>query len=239
MTVRADTRVLMIALLFGLPTLVLADDKDSRDLNGFHAISVAEGINLEVHQGDHYAVKVHTDGGDTDEVETVVERETLVIRKDSGFFGFFNFGWIHWFEHYSVDVTLPKLESVVASGGSHVKFDGNFSGDELVLRASGGSNVRFKGKFDSLEVTTSGGSDASLEGAAHVLKGRASGGSDIHALDLDVSEAELVASGGADVVVTVHDKLTARASGGSAIRYEGHPKETDIKSSGGGRVKPR
>ncbi len=237
MTVKARTRPLAIALLLCLPATVVLAEEEERAVSGFHAIAVGGGIDVSVHQGAGYKVSVHTDDGDTDEVETDVEGEKLVIRKSSSIFGFLN--WFHLFEHFRVEVTLPALDYVSAGGGSNVVFDTDFAGDQLQLKASGGVNMRFKGKVAALDVNASGGSDVYLDGSGHLLKVTASGGSDIHALKFEAVEADLRASGGSDIVATVHDKLSARASGGSDIRYEGHPDQTDVKASGGSDIRAR
>ena len=239
MSINSFTRTLTVALLLGLSaTITLAEDEERREVDSFHAINVSGGIDLELHQGDHYSVIVHASSGDTDEVETEVNHETLSIKRAGSFFGWFHwFGLFHLFEHYSVEVTLPKLDKVQASGGSNVEFDKDFSGDQLDLKASGGTDLRFRGKVNSLDITTSGGSDTFLEGSTHLLKVRASGGSDLHALKFEVSEADVSASGGSDIAINVQDKMTVRASGGSDVHYAGHPKQTDIKSSGGSDVR--
>jgi len=239
MTLNSCKRILAVALLFGLSAnTTLAEDNERRELDNFHAITVSGGIDLELHQGEHYSVIVHASSGDADEVETEVDHETLVISRTSSFFSVFRwFGLFHLFEHYSVEVTLPRLEKVYAGGGSNVEFDHDFSGDQLELRASGGTNLRFRGKLNSLDITSSGGSDTFLEGSTHLLKVRASGGSDLHALKFEVGEAEVSASGGSDIAINVQDKMTVRASGGSDVHYAGHPKQTDIKSSGGSDVR--
>ncbi|MEO8316088.1 MAG: head GIN domain-containing protein [Pseudomonadota bacterium] len=240
---KASIQTFTVALLLCLSALAaLAKDTDKRDLDGFHAIAVGGGIDLVIHQGSRYAVTVHAESGDTDDVETQIEHDTLIIRKTSGFFSsgvFHGFGVFRWFEHFSVDVTLPKLENVSASGGSNVGFDSNFSAEKLQLRTSGGSDLRFTGKADSLDVITSGGSDTFLDGSARQLTVRISGGSDLHARGFEVSDAELVASGGSDIDITVKEKLSARASGGSDIRYAGNPPHTDVKASGGADIRAR
>lgn len=238
MAINACNRTWILALMLCLPAATALADKAERDLTGFRAIAVSGGIDLEVHQGDHYKVVVHADGGDADEVETEVEDHgVLAIRKAGSLFHWFN--WFNWFQHYKVDVTLPTLQKLTASGGSGVVFESDFTGDELELRASGGGNLRFKGKLKSLDITGSGGSDLYLKGSAHLLTATASGGSDLHAADFEVDEADLKASGGSDMVVNVREKLSARASGGSDIRYEGHPQQTDVKTSGGSDIKAR
>lgn len=228
-------RNVLLALTLSLfANAAWADDSEIRDLSGFHAIHVGGGIHLTVHQGDHYAVKVRSDSGDAEQVETEVKRDTLEIRKADQFLAIF-----HWFTTYSAEVTLPVINKLTASGGAAAEFVDDYKGDQLSLVASGGGNIEFLGKVDNLEVVATGGSDVSLGGSADTFKATASGGSDLRAMDFEVKQADLFASGGSNLAITVHDKISVRASGGSVIRYGGHPKDTDIKTSGGSRARSR
>jgi hypothetical protein len=78
-----------------------------------------------------------------------------------------------------------------------------------------------------------------ISGTANYLDVESSGGSDLDASGLVATEVDAQASGGSDLDVNVTGTLTADASGGSDIRYEGDPKERDTDTSGGGDVRGR
>jgi hypothetical protein len=191
-----------------------------------------------VEQGDSFLVEVVSPSDDADDVITEIRDDTLVIRRDRSFFNSLN-----WFgiggRRDSVNVTLPELISLSASGGSNVKGEGTIAADELDISTSGGSDLALKVDADSLEISTSGGSDMTVSGSTDRVRVQTSGGSDLHAGDLEAKEANLTSSGGSDIEITVLERLTATASGGSDIQYRGDPAYVDINDSGGADVSRR
>lgn len=211
---------------------VAAAEEELRDLSGFNAITVGGGIELTIRQGTTFRVAVEADNGKHGDVITEVENSVLVIRKQgSGLFG--------WRDDYSVDVTLPALVSLVASGGSEVESEGLITGEQLRMTVSGGSDVELRVAVSDFATEISGGSDVELAGTAGTLHISISGGSDIDASELNAVAAEVQASGGSDVAIAVSERLVARASGGSDIDYQGNPPVVDTDTSGGAEVTQR
>ncbi|MES2623658.1 MAG: head GIN domain-containing protein [Pseudomonadota bacterium] len=215
---------------------IFAEADEIRNIENFTGISVGGGINLFVEQGADFKVEVDSSVGATDEVTTVVEGDNLVIRMEKSLF---HFGLMNWFATHSVYVTLPRLESLTASGGSDVSVDGVLTGDELVLRTSGGSDIALEVDIDSLDIQSSGGSDIKLSGTTRSIVAQTSGGSDLDAMGLEAKEADLRSSGGSDIQITVTERITANASGGSDIFYKGDPAYEDVNASGGADVTHR
>ncbi|HTR00813.1 MAG TPA: head GIN domain-containing protein [Candidatus Acidoferrum sp.] len=239
---KTTLRLLLLAL--ASTTLVACSQQDDsgevRDVSSFHAIGIGGGFDVVVHQGSSQRVVVSSDMGelaDLGEANTVVEADKLVLSKGSHWFSMFNV--MNWFTQYKVEVTAPSLERVAVTGGSHVKFDDDFSAHALDLAASGGSNLLFNGKADSVDVVTSGGATVVLDGSATSMTARASGGSAVRGIKFEVQNAEVVTTGGSSLAVTVTGKLKARSSGGSSIRYGGHPTDTDVHASGGSHIGER
>jgi len=221
--------ILVSSLWVCLPAA--AQDTETRDLSGFEAIAVGGGIDLVLRQGDRFVVEVQSDD-DASEIITEVSAGKLTIRRERSF-GF------SWGDAGSVNVTLPKLVALTASGGSDVRTDGALTGDALKVDVSGGSDVMLDLAVDTLELNTSGGSDASLTGTARAARLTSTGGSDLNAGRLTAGEATVNSSGGSDLVVAVRDKITGHASGGSDVAYIGQPSSVDVDSSGGSDVTRR
>ena len=100
-------------------------------------------------------------------------------------------------------ITVPKLEGISASGGTHVVAEG-LDGSLVLIDASGGSVVR-------------------LGGAAKSVSIDASGGSQVHAADFYVASAGVDVSGGSQLSIAVSDSLTGDVSTGSRIVVTGQP----------------
>jgi hypothetical protein len=229
---------LAFGLLFApaclLPLTAGAQDREMRDLQGFDAIEVSGGIDLNIQQGPEYIVEVVASAGDAARVSTEVDGSTLEIRQQRTTSGLFN-----WFNSYSVNVTLPALESLTASGGSDIRAEGVISGDTLTLRATGGSDVVIDVDLTEFDVRTSGGSDVVLRGTAQSLRVETSGGSDLDAQRLEAEDAYVQSSGGSDITLTALNRIDVRASGGSDVSYSGDPEFVNIDAAGSADVSKR
>jgi hypothetical protein len=206
---------------------------ESRNLTGFTSVSIADGIDVQVTIGDKYNVVVSTQRNNPGDVLTTLRGNELRIERRS-------WRWWSWGRSdYRVQVTLPVLEAISASGGSDVRGAAVMDGKDLRLSASGGSDVRFELKARELHLSASGGAEIEVSGQAERAHVRASGGADIDSSRLVAGEVAVSASGGADVQVNATRTLSAVASGGSDIRCRGDPVVKESKSSGGSDIARR
>ncbi len=229
-----------------LPLIVLScanqlahADTEQRDVGRFTEVGVSSGIDVQLIQGTSFNVEVEAD--DTDDIVTEVVGDTLRIYRDNSW-NWYSFGLIGLFiddDELKATVTLPTLTRVRTSGGADVRSQGAFTGDDLELDSSGGSSITLDINYDSVDAGSSGGSRMHLSGTVNMGKLRSSGGSRQNAEDLAIKDADLRSSGGSDLNVGVVEALTARASGGSDIRYEGDPQVRTSDESGGGDITRR
>ena len=210
-----------------------AQQRQSRALTGFDAIEVGGGIDLFVRKGEGFVVEVEATEKDAAKIVTEVVGKTLQIRRETSF-DFFN-----WGDLGAVHVTLPALVALDASGGSDVRAEGMFSGDNLRIDASGGSDVTIDVTAGVLDLEVSGGSDMRISGSARSARVESSGGSDLNASALTVDEADVDSSGGSDLRIAVRQKIVADASGGSDITYTGQPASVSVNTSGGAEIHHR
>jgi hypothetical protein len=214
-------------------------DTEQRNVDDFTEVAVSGGIAVTVIQGAEFAVEVEAD--DTDDIVTEVAGDTLRIYRDNSW-NWYSFGLISLFmgdDDMYATVTLPTLTRVRTSGGADVRGQGTFTGDNLELRTSGGGNISLDIQYDAIDARSSGGSTMHLSGTANSGILSSSGGSRQNNEDLAVTSAELRSRGGSTLNVGVVEELSARASGGSNIRYEGNPRVRDIDETGGADVTRR
>jgi hypothetical protein len=225
-------RTLRLALLSSVVAALpaAAQDRETRALTGFNGVAVGGGIELSLRQGEPFNVEVVADDGELDEIVTEVRNGKLEIRRRRSSW------WFNWGDAGSVNVTMPTLVSLTASGGSDVRSEGTFTSDTVELVASGGSDVTLDVAAGSLEVTASGGSDVRLSGSARSARVQTSGGSDLDARAFTADDADVQSSGGSDLAIGVRNRIVGNASGGSDIRYTGQPSVVQVNSSGGGAV---
>lgn len=202
-----------------------------RNVGSFHAIEIADGVDLYLSQGNEEAVAVSASTNDyRDRIRTEVVNGVLKI-----YFNQEGTWRLNWFGNRKLKayVSVRTLEGLSASGGSDVYIEEQLTTDKLTLALSGGSD--FRGKLDAgvLQLSASGGSDAYLSGKADKLSITASGGSDVHGFELVSNTCIIESSGGSDVRITANKELQANASGGSDVYYKGSATSNTSKSGGG------
>lgn len=153
------TAVALVVAVLAVPPLT-AQERQVRDLSGFHSVSIGGGLDLYLKRGDTFLVEVDGDD-DPSKIITEVRNGTLEVRRDGKWTDFFGAG-----DEGEVYVTMPRLEALSASGGADVTVEGTFSGDALRVSASGGSDVELDATMNSVDVQASGGSDVELTGSA-------------------------------------------------------------------------
>lgn len=210
-------------------------NKQTRQITGFHGVSVTSGIDLYLTQKNAEEVTVEAESEDINKIITEVEGGILKIYiKEKSWF---NMNWNS--KPRKVYVSFKTLDKIDASAGSDVVSENRFKLDELKIDASSGSDVKLDLEANQVNVGSSSGSDVSLKGSANNLHVDASSGSDIDASELQAKDCNASVSSGSDIKVNVTEKLDANASSGGDISYSGNPKTKDINESSGGDVHGR
>lgn len=211
------------------------DGRQTRQVSGFHGISVSSGIDLYLTQKNVEEVFVEADSDDLDKIITKVEDGILKIyTKDKSWLG------MNWNkEPRKVYVSFKTLDKLDASAGSDVGSESVLKLEKLDLEVSSGSDVKLELDVNQLRVNSSSGSDVLLNGKAEVAEISASSGSDITAGDLETKKCTASVSSGSDISIKVTGEIHADASSGGDITYSGNPKVKNIKESSGGDVSGR
>jgi hypothetical protein len=234
-TIKIFALLLSAGAIFQSSSLCAApslDARETRQISGFHGISVSSGIDVFLTQKNVEEVFVEAKSSDLGKIITRVEEGILKIYVKDKSWQLFN--WDN--ESIKVYVSFKTIDKLHASGGSDVNSESVLKLDNLDLDVSSGSDVKLELDANELRVESSSGSDVSLNGKALVAEVSASSGSDITASDLEIKKCSARASSGSDIGIKVTEELTADASSGSDISYSGNPKVKNIKESSGGDV---
>jgi hypothetical protein len=225
-----------VAILPAITLKASAENRQNRQLTGFHGISVSSGIDLFLTQKNVEEVFVEADPDDLDKIITKVEDGILkiYIRENKSFWGN---DWNN--RSKKVYVSFKVLDKLHASAGSDVSNESVLKLDKLDVDVSSGSDVKLELEANELKVGTSSGSDITLKGKADYLHADASSGSDLDAGNLEAKKCRANVSSGSDIRVNVTEDLEAHASSGGDITYSGNPKVKNINESSGGDVHGR
>ena len=187
------------------------------------------GIDVNIEQSDAWHVALFADPELEDRI--VVEKVGRTLQIGLRDFPFPFPIWRHGRAH--VEIAMPVLEQVKASGGARVVVRMDVRDGDVRASLSGGSGISGTLRCRDLSIDGSGGSSARLEGSADTLTLHGSGGATCTMPDFSVREADIRLSGGSSARLSVDQSLSVRASGGSHVVYHGSP-SIDRQSLNGG-----
>lgn len=235
-------RLLGLIVLFGAVfsgthslAATYSSDRQTRDVHGFHGITVSTGIDLFLTQDNSEKVVIEADSEDLDKIITEVEGGILKIYVKEK--SFFNLSFTK--RTRKAFVSFKTLDRLDASSGADIMSQAPLKLDNLKIHSSSGSDIKLELEAKEVYAESSSGSDITLKGKADTFEADASSGSDISAGEFQTRKCTASASSGSDVKVTASDEIIANASSGADISYSGDPKTKDINESSGGDVHHR
>ncbi len=228
------TLCILLLSIWAIPGMLRAanpEERQERQVRGFHAIQVSAGIDLVLEYGPQEIVVVEGDHEDLNRILTEVKDGTLhIYRKGNPGFHF------NFHDDCEVYVTAKSLEELEASSGSEVKCSNRFHGNELEVRASSGSEISLDLAYEKLKADSGSGSEITLKGKARYLSVSVSSGSEIDACELEAEIVHADASSGGEACVDALRELHAHASSGGDVNYKGSPAILDTHESSGGDI---
>ncbi|MEX1384559.1 head GIN domain-containing protein [Lutibacter sp.] len=204
---------------------VVSEDRIISD--NFDEIKVQQGIQLFITQDNAAEIKVEADENIIDLLITEVKDNQLKIYFEKN---------VNRAKARNVFLSTATINKIKASSGASVKSENTFQLTSLDLDASSGSSIKFYVNANDITTETSSGANIKVYGKAKSFSGKASSGSSIDADELEVIDAYAKASSGANINVNVTGKLTAKATSGGDIDYEGSPTDINKDTSSGGSV---
>ena len=200
------------------------------EVTPFSAIEVSHHFTVRIAIGSPESATLRVDDNLLDVADVGVHDGTLRIG--------LRFGTEVTHATLEVDVTVPALERVTASGASQVRVDGRNEVERVDLVLSGTSELTGDLEVGRGHLELSGTSTATLSGGAGTLDVTVSGASHLYADELSVGDLTIDASGASAADVAVSGRLSAGASGASMVRYAGSPDVERSTTSGASSVRP-
>ncbi|MFW6370319.1 MAG: head GIN domain-containing protein [Bacteroidota bacterium] len=240
---RLTVKALLIIILAGTSFVnVLAsgyslEERQQRNVKGFHAVEASTGIDVYISMGDKEEVTVEAKDDVINDVITEVKNGTLHLYvKNRQGFNLFN-----WRNYSSVKiyVTAAELNRIKASAGAEVRSETTLTGETMDMNASSGSIVKTDLVYKNLEAGASSGAQLKLSGRTKNFEVSTSSGGIINAGDLKAEYCKARASSGGNMSVFTTSEISANASSGGSIRYSGNPETKNINKSSGGLVSSR
>ncbi|SDX13048.1 Putative auto-transporter adhesin, head GIN domain [Lutibacter oricola] len=204
---------------------VISEDRSIS--SNFENIKVQQGIHLYLTQGETTTVKVEADENIMDLLVTEVNNNELKIYFDKN---------VYKAKARNVYLTTSNIAAISTSSGAYAKTENTIRSESITLKSSSGSSIRATIDANNVDSSCSSGADIDIFGKTKTFSAKASSGSSIDADELKSTDAYAKVSSGANIDVNVTGKLTAKASSGGDIDFEGNPSEVNKETSSGGSV---
>lgn len=183
---------------------------ERRDVASFDSIDLEGAAKVEIKIGEPLSVLVSGTEKAVQRLESHVSGDTLYLKNKPR-------DWvIRNNSRLTVQITVPKLESLKLEGGNDVSVTGLHGGD-TTIKASGAANIHADGELDELTVR--------LTGAGHADLSK-----------LAVVDAKVTVDGVGSVVVNPRESLDATMNGVGAIFYTGSPHKVNTRMNGLGTI---
>lgn len=199
------------------------------EVTPFSAIEASHHFTVRIAIGSPESATLRVDDNLLDVVDVGVHDGTLRVG--------LRFGTEVTHATLEIDVTVPSLERVTASGASQVRVEGRHEAEHAELTLSGSSELTADLEVGRGHLELSGTSTATLSGAAGTLEVTMSGASHLYADELSVGDLTIDASGASTADVAVSGRLSAAASGASMVRYAGSPDVERSTTSGASSIR--
>ena len=194
----------------------------------FDKVRGSSGIDVYLTEGSENKIVVEADENLLELIETNVSNGKLIIRSSKN---------IGRSKAKKVHVTYVKLSSIEASSGADVIGNSVIKNETINLDCSSGADLEVEVFAKELYAESSSGADIEVSGKASNIYANASSGSEINAKNLNTITCNAKASSGADITVTVKDKINAKASSGGDVRYYGDPVSVTKKGGKSGNIR--
>ena len=204
---------------------VVSEDREIS--SDFDAIKVQQGINLYLTQGNSTKLNVEADENIIDLLLTEVKNGELKVYFEKN---------VYRAKARNVYLTTKEISKIRTSSGALVKSENTLQSNILDLDSSSGSSIKIY--VNATEVTSecSSGADIDIFGNAEIFSAKASSGSSIDADKFEAVDVYAKVSSGASIDVNVTGNLTAKASSGGNVNFEGNPTSVNKDTSSGGSV---
>ena len=203
----------------------------TRDLGGFHGISVSTGVDVTLVKASSPRVEITMKKGDAKDLITKIKNGVLYVKTKSSS--------LSWGNKTEAEVTVyyTKLDEIKVSSGSILRSDNVIDADDMDIEVTSGSSAQLEVDAKNVEVYVSSGATLKLKGGASKGKFEASSGSTLNAYNFETENAFAEASSGASLSIHVNDTLDAEAGSGGSISYTGNVKNKKIDAGWSGSIK--
>jgi len=212
-------------------TLIHSQNSDVRKIADFNKIQSNGNFQVHVQLGNQETIRLEGNQEMLNQVETVVDNHTLIIRMKKNF---------HWFsinkERINVYITAKQLNGLAQSGSGLITVEGTMKGTTLETEVSGSGTITCTVQVHDFEASVSGSGKVDVNGRVVNSAVHISGSGKLNGTKLSVDHGEVNISGSGRAYLTINQSLDAHISGSGQVLYSGSVKSINAHTSGSGKV---
>jgi len=203
---------------------------ENRDIADIREVRTSGSIDVEIRNGDNYALTVQDDENLLPYLITEVNDGVLNVHyKD---------GYSVMRDHAKVTVTAPTLEKLASSGSADITSAGVIkNSNKIEISTSGSGDIKAEVDAPSINVNGSGSGNVTLSGRTKDFDCRMSGSGDVNCGNLKSENAEVHVSGSSNVHIFASVNLKVNVTGSGDVYYGGNPTSPEIHITGSGSAK--
>lgn len=221
---------LLPAALFVIITINASAQGQSRSVSGFSGVASAGPFNVHIKIDGRESVRVDADADVINDIETVVEDNTLKIRfKD------------HEYRHHNIHkaevyVEAKSLDELTNSGSGYIKVDGVIDAENFKAVLSGSGNISTAVKSSGLHAVISGSGSINLSGSTGSADLVVTGSGEIEGKNLKTNLSTATITGSGNIYVIAEKSVSAHITGSGSVFYSGNATMVNSHTTGSGRV---
>lgn len=200
--------------------------EETRSLQSFSAVKVANAIEAELIKGDKNEVHIAASGIALDRVSTSIDKQTLEIKISGSNSG----------ASVKVKITYKDINELSASTAAKVFVKNPLSARTIKINAATSSYVEAEVDSHALVLEAATNAKIFVKGSTETLDLKAFTNAEINGEGLDVDEANVRVNTAANATFTVNESITGTAATAGKVYYKGDPNYVDVKTNTGGAI---
>jgi len=203
---------------------------EERTIGTYEKLSVYDAFDVSVTYGSATS-KITVEANDNlmKYIITELDGDYLVIKLDSKIS-------VKSSATLKINITVPKLTEIKASGASSVEFLSELSTSNLNLNLSGASALKGDVNLTSCNFNLSGASQIDVAGSINTAIIELSGASSIGNYNCSIDNLSIDLSGASSGSLTLNEIINIDASGASSLNYKGNGTVNAIELTGASSI---
>lgn len=199
-----------------------------RTVDKFHSISVENGIDVFLTQGDNQPLKVVADENLHDIIRTDVFNGTLVIESDVN---------IRSAKKKEIYIYTPVLDKININSAGNLKAETPFNVENIEIDLSSAGDLHLELNANHIDLDISSAGNATLSGRANSMDASLSSAGDLNAFNLETNKCKVSVSSSGNAEVFANEEFILSASSAGDIRYRGEGNVIKSESSSAGTIR--